>query len=158
MDDALAVSDIAAEPHRWNTYVLAGLGVWSAIVAADWMSDDTILIPLLAIVPLVTAVGGTVRQTTVAGTAAVVTAVAFGWVDDIAWSRRHWVAIATTLLACGLGLWLAATRAGQGAPDCEFVRGRRTEKSAARLARGRSDGRMVVEPEVRRGHLGQQPS
>ena len=110
LDDAVAVSDVAAEPDRWNAYVIAGLGVWLAIVAADWMSEEIILIPLLAIVPLVTAVGGTVRQTAVVSTVAVVTAVAFGWVDDIAWSRRHWVAIVTTLLASGLGLWLAATR------------------------------------------------
>ena len=113
VDDAVTVGDIAAEQERWNAHVLAGLAVWLVIVAADWMSDDMILIPLLVVVPLVTAIGGSVRQTAIIGIVAVVTAVALGWVDDIAGSRRHWVGIVATVFASGLGLWLASTRAAK---------------------------------------------
>ena len=33
VDDAVVVGDVAAEPERWNAYVLAGLAVWLLIVA-----------------------------------------------------------------------------------------------------------------------------
>ena len=138
LDDAVAVGDIAAEPERWNAYVLAGLAVWLVIVATDWMSDDVILIPLLVVVPLVTAIGGSVRQTAIIGIVAVVTAVALGWVDDIAGSRRHWVGILATVLAAGLGLWLAATRAAKERQIASSVPAvRRADRLRASLATGR---------------------
>ena len=130
LDDAVAVGDTAAEPDRWNAYFLAGLAMWLVILAADWLSDDTILIPLLIVVPLLTAVGGSVRETAIVGSVAVLTAVALGWVDDIAGSRRHWVGIAATVLASGLGLWLAARRAAH-------------ERQIDALAQAREQGRSV---------------
>ncbi len=138
LDDAVAVGDTAAEPDRWNAYFVAGLAMWLVIVAADWLSDDTILIPLLIVVPLLTAVGGSVRQTAIVGSVAVVTAVALGWVDDIAGSRRHWVGIAATALASGLGVWLAARRTAherQIASAVPVVR--QADRLRASLATGR---------------------
>ena len=132
------MGDIAAERERWNAYVLAGLAVWMVIVAADWMSDDVILIPLLVVVPLVTAIGGSVRQTAIVGIVAVVTAVALGWVDDIAGSRRHWVGILATVFASGLGLWLASTRAAKERQIAIAVpEVRRADRLRASLATGR---------------------
>ena len=157
MDDAVVVGDVAAEPERWNAYVLAGLAVCLLIVAIDWISDDTILIPLLVVVPLVTAIGGSVRHTAVIGTVAVVTAVALGWVDDIAGSRRHWVGIAATLLASGLGLWLAATRAAHERQIANSIPAvRQADRLRASLATGRL-GEWSWNRHVGRRQLGQQP-
>lgn len=92
-------------------HVAAGVLVGVAVGVADFVQgDDLILIPLFVLAPLVACVRATPQQTFYVGTFAVAAAVAFGFVDDIWGSRRHTVAIATTLLGALLAVWLAASR------------------------------------------------
>ena len=111
--DAVAVP-ADDQPRWWNGYVLSGLGVCLVIGIADAVGGTTlVLIPLLVIAPLVASIRATERQTALVGVVAVVTAIGLGWVDDIAGSRRHWVAIATTSAGTILAIWLAASRSAR---------------------------------------------
>ena len=91
--------------------VIVGLGWCVAIAIADVVGgDDVILIPLLVTAPIVTAIRGTARQTIAVGVVALVFAVGLGWVDDIEGTRRHLVAVATTIAGAVIAALLAATR------------------------------------------------
>jgi GAF domain-containing protein/PAS domain-containing protein len=92
-----------------RSYVAAGLTACAVLTIVDITSDTVVLIPLLVLAPLV-ASGGGYRGTLFVAIVAAADSVVLGWIDDIAGSRRHWVAIATTVVGGGLAVWVAMTR------------------------------------------------
>lgn len=92
-------------------HVMAGVLVGVAVGIADSIQDnELVLIPLFVLAPLVACIRATPQQTFYVAALAVGAAIVFGFVDDIWGSRRHTVAIATTLLGGLLAVWLAASR------------------------------------------------
>ena len=122
---------------RWS-YIAAGLGACALITVLDLSSDKVVLIPLLVLAPLVAA-GGTHRGTFAVAVVAGVDSVFLGWPDDIAGSRRHWVAIATTVLGGALAVWVSMTR---GARDRQLVESMPILLRADRLKAALATGRM----------------
>ena len=121
-------------------HVVAGLLVGVAVGVADVVqSGQLILIPLFVLAPLVASVRATPRQTFYVGTTAVFAAIAFGWIDDIWGTRRHTVAVATTLLGGLLAVWLAASR---DARDRELAASLPVLRAADRLKASLATGRM----------------
>ena len=108
------------------------------ITVVDLSSDKVVLIPLLVLAPLVAA-GGTYRGTFVVAAVAAADSVALGWPDDIAGSRRHWVAIATTVLGGALAVWVALTR---GTRDRQLAESTPIILRADRLKAALATGRM----------------
>jgi GAF domain-containing protein len=120
--------------HTW-----AGFVVCAVVALADSIGGPTlILIPLMVVAPLVASVRAQPRDAAAVAVVAAAIAVALGWVDDIAGTRRHWVAIATTVLGGVLAVWLAAareTRDRQLVASAEIVRA--TDRLKASLATGK---------------------
>ena len=133
----LVLNDSALDrDYRWS-YIAAGLAACAVLAIVDFTSDSVILIPLLVLAPLV-ASGGTQRGTLAVTVVAAALAVALGWGNDIAGSRRHWVAVLTTVLGGALAVWVAATREArerQLADSLPIVR--RADRLKAALATGR---------------------
>jgi len=102
-------SDDTVEREFRRSYIVAGLVACAVIVVVDASSDSIVLIPLLVLPPLVAA-GGTRRCTMLVAAISAVSAVWLGWADDIAGTRRHWVAIISTVVGGALAVWVASTR------------------------------------------------
>lgn len=118
-------------------YVAAGLIACAVLIVVDWTSDSVILIPLLVLSPLIAA-GGTRRGTLLVAVVAAAGSVVLGWADDIAGTRRHWVAIATTMFGGALAVWVAATRAARDSQLADSLPiMRRADRLKAALATGR---------------------
>ncbi len=122
-----------------GAHVVAGCLVIVGVGAADIaQSTRLVLIPLFVLAPLVASIRATPQQTLYVGAAAILAAVGFGWVDDIWGSRRHTVAVATTVLGSLLAVWLAASR---DARDRELAASvpvlRAVDRLKASLATGR---------------------
>ena len=123
-----------------GAHVVAGCLVIVGVGAADIAQGTRlVLIPLFVLAPLVASIRATPQQTFYVGTAATVAAVAFGWVDDIWGSRRHTVAVATTLLGALLAVWLAASR---DARDRELAASLPVLRAADRLKASLATGRI----------------
>ena len=126
--------------HLRGTSVVAGCLVGVAIGVVDVLQKgDLILIPLFVLAPLVASVRATPKQTFRVGVLAAIAAVVFGSVDDIWGTRRHWVAIATTLLGGLLAVWSAASR---DARDRELAASVPVLRAADRLKISLATGRM----------------
>jgi len=118
----------------------AGYFVVGAVAAADIILEgELVLIPLFVVAPLVASVRATPKQTFRVAVVAVMAAVVFGWLDDIWGTRRHTVAIATTLLGGLLAIWSAAAR---GARDSELATSLPVLRAADRLKISLTTGRM----------------
>jgi GAF domain-containing protein/PAS domain-containing protein len=140
-----------------SSYAAAGLAACVAITAVDWASNTVVLIPLLVLAPLIACPGGTLRGTLLVAVVAIVLSVALGWGDDIAGSRRHWVAIATTLLGGGVACWIVGAREAR---DIQWAAAepmmRRVDRLKAALATGRmgdwswdrTTGKVTWDPNV----------
>lgn len=130
---------LGAHSNDGRRYVVAGLVVAAAVGLADSFSGPSlILIPLLVIAPLVASVRALPRRTVIVAVVATAMAVVLGWVDGIAGSRRHWVAIMTTVLGGVLAAWLAAERESRDrelADSAVVVRA--TDRLKASLATGK---------------------
>lgn len=123
-----------------RTYVVAGCLVCAAVAAADLTEEsDLVLLPLFVLAPLVTSIRARPRQTFAVATLAVVLAIGFGWIDDIWGTRRHSVAIATTLLGGLLAVWLAASRQAR---DRQLAASVPIIRAADRLKASLATGRM----------------
>ena len=120
------------------SYVVAGLAAFAAITVVDLTSSSLVLIPLLVLAPLITCPGGGVRDTIVVSVVAAAGAVALGWSDDIAGSRRHWVGVATTVIGGALAVWIASTHAAHDRALAESIPiVHRADRLKAALATGR---------------------
>ena len=132
----MIVESAAVRGFRWS-YIAAGLGACALITVVDLGSDKVVLIPLLVLAPLVAA-GGTHRGTFAVAVVAAADSVILGWPDDIAGTRRHWVAIATTVLGGALAMRVSMTRDArdrQLAESMPIIR--RADRLKAALATGR---------------------
>ena len=119
-------------------YVLAGLAAFVAITVVDLTSSSLVLIPLLVLVPLITCPGGGTRDTVVVSLVAAAGAVALGWPDDIAGSRRHWVVVATTAIGGAIAVWIARLRETHDRAMAESIPiMHRADRLKAALATGR---------------------
>jgi GAF domain-containing protein/PAS domain-containing protein len=121
-----------------RSYIAAGIAACAAVVIGDVTSNSVVLIPLLVLAPLIACPGGTRRGTFVVAIAAAVAAIALGWADHIAGTRRHWVGIATTVLGGALAVWIATTREARDRQLAESLPiMRRADRLKAALATGR---------------------
>ena len=120
------------------SYVVAGLAAFAAITVVDLTSSSLVLIPLLVLAPLITCPGGGVSDTIVVSAVAAAGAVALGWSDDIAGSRRHWVGVATTVIGGAVAVWIARTREAHDRALAESIPiVHRADRLKAALATGR---------------------
>jgi GAF domain-containing protein/PAS domain-containing protein len=121
-----------------SSFLAAGLATCAALAIVDLSSSSLILVPLLVLAPLVACPGGTERGTLAVALVAAATAIALGWPDGIAGTRRHWVGIATTVLGGALAVWIATIRTArerQLAESLPIVQ--RADRLKAALATGR---------------------
>ena len=93
-----------------RSFMLVGIAACAVLAVVDISSNSLVLIPLLVLAPLIACSGGTPRGTLAVAVLAVVVAVPLGAVDDIAGTRRHWVAIITTAFGGALAVWFARNR------------------------------------------------
>jgi GAF domain-containing protein len=122
---------------RW-TYVAAGLAACAVLVVVDATSDSIVLIPLLVLAPLIACPGGSRRGTLAVALSAATAAVALGWADGIAGTRRHWVGMSTAVLGGALAVWIATTREAHDRQLAESLPiMRRADRLKAALATGR---------------------
>ena len=121
-----------------RSYLVAGLAICAAIAIVDVSSSSLVLVPLLVLAPLVTCPGGTRRDTTVVAVVAGVLAIALGWPDGIAGTRRHLVGVATTVLGGVVAVWIATTREARDRQLADSApKVRRADRLKAALATGR---------------------
>lgn len=108
------------------------------LVVVDSTSDSIVLIPLLVLAPLIVSSGGSMRGTALVAALAVAASIPLGWLDDVAWSRRHWVGMLSALAGGALAVWIARTREAR---DRELTASlpimRRADRLKAALATGR---------------------
>jgi len=104
----VGVDDVVERDFR-RSYIVAGLVAVAVIVIVDASSDSLVLIGLLVLPPLIAA-GGTRRGTMIIAGISVVSAVWLGWADDIALTRRHWIAMMSTAVGGVLAVRVASTR------------------------------------------------
>ena len=122
-----------------RSYIAAGLTACAVLIVVDWTtSGSVVLIPLLVLGPLIAA-GGTRRGTIVVAIVAAAGSLVLGWADDIAWSLRHWVGMATNVLGGALAVWVAGTRAAR---DHQLAKSRPMMRRADRLKAALATGRM----------------
>jgi GAF domain-containing protein/PAS domain-containing protein len=122
---------------RWS-FIVAGLAACAVLAIVDATSDSIVVIPLLVLAPLIACSGGSRRGTFVVALVAAAAAVALGWADSIAGTRRHWVAMATTVLGGALAVWIAAIREAHDRQLAESLPiMRRADRLKAALATGR---------------------
>lgn len=120
-----------------RSYIAAGMAACAVLTIVDLTSDSMVLIPLLVLAPLV-ASGGTQRGTLAVAAVAAAISVPLGWSDGIGGSRRHWVAVVTTVLGGALAVWAAGTRATRDRQLAETLPiMRRADRLKAALATGR---------------------
>jgi GAF domain-containing protein/PAS domain-containing protein len=127
-------------PVRNDTraFLLAGIVACAVLFVVDMASSSLVLIPLLALAPVVTSSGGTRRATRGVAVAAVAEAIALGWIDHIGGTRRHLVGVITTLGGGVLADRLASIREAherQVAASLPMVK--RADRLKAALATGR---------------------
>ena len=120
-----------------RSYIAAGMAACAVLTIVDLTSDSMVLIPLLVLAPLV-ASGGTQRGTLAVAAVAAAISVPLGWSDGIGGSRRHWVAVLTTVLGGALAVWAAGSRATRDRQLAETLPiMRRADRLKAALATGR---------------------
>ncbi|MEQ1874915.1 MAG: SpoIIE family protein phosphatase [Ilumatobacteraceae bacterium] len=123
-----------------RAYVVAGCLVCVGVAAADIVAErDLILIPLFVLAPLVASIRATPRQTFGVAALAIAMAVGFGWVDDIWGSRRHSVAVGTTIVGGLLAVWIAGARQSR---DRQLAASIPIIRAADRLKASLATGRM----------------
>jgi PAS domain-containing protein len=132
----VGVDDVVERDFR-RSYIVAGLVACAVIVIVDASSDSIVLVPLLVLPPLIAA-GGTRRGTMVIACISALSAVWLGWVDDILGTRRHWVAMISTVVGGALAVRVAATRHAREAQWADAMPVvRRADRLKAALATGR---------------------
>ena len=120
-----------------RSYIAAGLATCAVLTIVDLTSDSLFLVPLLVLAPLV-ASGGTHKGTLSVAAVAAATSIPLGYSDGIGGSRRHWVAVFTTLLGGALAVWAASTRAARDRQLADTLPiMRRADRLKAALATGR---------------------
>ena len=82
-----------------------------ALFVADLLTrDDTVLVALYALAPLIAALGGHPRAVAAVGALAVALAVATTVDDNMSTTAQDVIRLATVLLASGIAVWIAALR------------------------------------------------
>jgi PAS domain S-box-containing protein len=128
-------------PHLGSDwlYVLAALGTVVLVVVLDAAARSLVLISPLVLAPLIASSGANARKTAGVAAVAVAASVALGWVDQIAFNRRHWVAIATTTGGAAFAVWFATRRTGR---ELELATSRPIVRRVDRLRAALATGRM----------------
>ncbi len=121
-----------------RSYIAAGFAAFAVLTIVDLTASDSIvLIPLLVLAPLV-ASGGTQKGTLAIAILAAAASLPLGWADGIGGSRRHWIAVLTTVVGGALAVWVARTRAARERQLAEALPiMRRVDRLKAALATGR---------------------
>lgn len=121
-----------------RSFMLVGIAACAVVAVVDITSDSLVLIPLLVLAPLIACSGGTPRGTLGVAVLAVVVSLPLGAIDDIAGSRRHWVAITTTALGGAIAVWFARNRERRDLQlDASLPIVKRVDRLKAALATGR---------------------
>jgi len=131
---------VIAEPATGRrAYLAGGAAICFAVLGADLLTGrSVVLIPLLVLAPLVASARGVPREAAAVAALAVVLAIVLGWIDDVAGSEEHWVAILTTLLGGAIAVWLAAERSARDRQlDASLPAIRTADRLQAALTTGR---------------------
>ena len=96
-------------------WLVAALGLATALGAVDVAAADATLISFLVAPPIVAAIGTRPRSTMLVGAYSVVVAVVLGVPDHVFFHREHLVRVGVVALGAGLGTWIAFVRRGEWA-------------------------------------------
>jgi PAS domain S-box-containing protein len=105
-----------ASNRRERFAVALGAGIALAIAALDIaLGEQTVLIGVLVLAPLVTAMVGSVRSTAVVYALSVATGLALGCADDFFGSSDHLLRLASPVLGGAVAIWVAHLRTSREA-------------------------------------------
>lgn len=130
--------DTPTTASEWP-YLAAAAATIVAVFVLDAVARGLVVISPLVVAPLIASAGARAHKTVVVAVASVAAAIVLGWVDEIAFSRRHWVGIGTTAAGAAFASWFAYRREAR---EHELATSRPIVRRVDRLKAALASGRM----------------